>query len=91
MRVRIDLPVGSQAKMYLLCSNAHLLLVYRNPTSLLLLHEVLMSRRQYTVKLKRPHSAVPLYEYVNDCLTPQEAVMRAEARTGLKHFVVYPS
>ena len=35
MRVRIDLPVGSQAKMYLLCSNAHLLLVHRNPTSLL--------------------------------------------------------
>ena len=50
-----------------------------------------MSRRQYTVKLKRPNSAVPLYEYVDDCLTPQEAVMRAEARTGLKHFVVYPS
>ena len=34
MRVRIDLPVGSQAKTYLLCSNARFLLVHRNPTSL---------------------------------------------------------
>jgi len=50
-----------------------------------------MSRRQYTVKLRRPQSAVPLIEIVTDCLTMQEAIIRAEARTGLKHFTAFPS
>jgi len=50
-----------------------------------------MSRRQYTVKLRRPQSSVPLVEIVTDCLTMQEAIIRAEARTGLKHFTAFPS
>ena len=55
------------------------------------IHEAIMSRRQYTVKLRRPQSAVPLIEIVTDCLTMQEAIIRAEARTGLKHFTAFPS
>jgi len=54
-------------------------------------HEAIMSRRQYTVKLRRPQSSVPLVEIVTDCLTMQEAIIRAEARTGLKHFTAFPS
>ena len=47
--------------------------------------------RQYTDKLKSPNSALPLIEKVDDCLPMQEAIQRAEARTGLKHFTAYPS
>ena len=41
---RTDLPVGSQARTFLHCSNARSLLVHRNPTSLLFSKAMLVHR-----------------------------------------------
>ena len=41
----IDLPVGSQARTYLLCSNARSLLVYRIPTTLFYYTYIMINRR----------------------------------------------
>jgi len=50
-----------------------------------------MSTRKYTVKLKRPNSSVPFEEVVDNCVTMQEAIIRAESRTGCKCIVAWPS